>query len=749
MKNNLLTFLLLCYVIFASAQNGTVRGFVYDKESGEPVMFCNVIIENLLMGTSTDVNGFFNISKVPVGQHKLMVTYIGYDTLQQTFTLKKNQILNQKLEISSSSVQIDAVTISADRQEMKSEVKVSVTKVTPKDIEMIPSIGGEPDLAQYLQVLPGVVFTGDQGGQLYIRGGSPVQNKVLLDGMIVYNPFHSIGLFSVFDTDLLRNADIYTGGFGAQYGGRISSIMDITTIDGNKNKLSGKVSASTFGGKLMLEGPLFKKGSKSSFVFSAKNSYLDKSSQTLYSYIDTAGLPYSYTDLYGKVSITGANGSKWSVFGFNFIDKVSYKDVSNLGWNSGGLGSKFILVPSGNATIIEGNFAYSSYLIKLEEALLPPRQSGVNGFNLGLNFTTFQGENKLQYGLEVLGYQTDFDFTNATGIQIEQKENSTELSGFVNYKIKKGNFILDPGVRIYKYNSLRATFEPRIGAKALLNDRLRLKLALGRYSQNLVSTNSDQDVVNLFYGFLSAPENIPDDFKDREVINGLQTANHLIVGAEYDISNRLDFNIEGYIKDFTQLTNINKEKLTAADPDFIIEEGLAKGIDFVLKYNDPKYFLWIVYSLGHISREGENISYSPHFDRRHNINIVSTYRFGFDKSWSVDARWNLGSGFPFTQTQGFYPNIDFSDGINTDYTSETGDLGVVYAGLNEGRLPWYHRLDISLKKRHALNKYSNLEWNVGITNLYNRENIFYFNRIEYKRVNQLPFMPSAGISLSF
>ena len=283
----------------------------------------------------------------------------------------------------------------------------------------------------------------------------------------------------------------------------------------------------------------------------------------------------------------------------------------------------------------------------------------------------------------------------------------------------------------------------------MLNDRLRLKLAAGQYSQNLVSTNSDQDVVNLFYGFLSAPDNLPDEFQGKEVVNGLQTANHLIVGAEYDISNRIDFNVEGYIKDFTQLTNINKEKLTASDPDFIIEEGLAKGVDFVLKYNDPKYYLWIVYSLGHISREGEDITYSPHFDRRHNINIVSTYRFGFDKSWSVDARWNVGSGFPFTQTQGFYPNIDFSDGINTNYTSETGDLGVVYAGLNEGRLPWYHRLDISLKKRHALNKYSNLEWNVGITNLYNRENIFYFNRIEYKRVNQLPFMPSAGISLSF
>ena len=201
--------------------------------------------------------------------------------------------------------------------------------------------------------------------------------------MIVYNPFHSIGLFSVFDTDLIRNADIYTGGFGAQYGGRISSIMDITTKDGNKNRLAGKVSTNSFGSKLMMEGPFFKKGGNVSFILSAKTSYLDKSSKLLYTYIDTAGLPYSYTDLYGKISVNSSNGSKWSMFGYNYRDKVSYRDVSNLGWNSGGIGSNFILVPSGTSTIIEGTFAYSSYLIRLEEAILNPRQSGVNGFNLG------------------------------------------------------------------------------------------------------------------------------------------------------------------------------------------------------------------------------------------------------------------------------------------------------------------------------------------------------------------------------
>jgi hypothetical protein len=746
----LITFSFIIFLSISSfAQTASVRGFINDQETGEPVLFCNVIIEGKTIGASTDVNGFFNISDVPIGSQTLLVTYIGYDTLRTNITLKKNQILTTKLELKQSAVKINNVTISADKQEQKTEVKVSVTKITPKDIKLIPTIGGEPDLAQYLQVLPGVVFTGDQGGQLYIRGGSAIQNKVLLDGMIVYNPFHSIGLFSVFDTDIIRTADIYTGGFGAQYGGRISSIMDIKTRDGNKKRYGGKFSATSFGSKLLLEGPLIKKGGNASFIVSAKTSYLDKSSQLFYTYIDTAGLPYNFTDLYGKISVSGNNGSKWNVFGFNYVDNVSYKDVSSLGWKSNGVGSNFVLVPEGSSALIEGNFAYSSYLIGIDEALSAPRSSGINGFNLGLNFTYFNGENELKYGLEVLGYQTDFDFTNASGLQISQQENSTELSGFINYKIKGEKLIVEPGVRIYKYNSIAATFEPRLGAKFLASDRLRFKLAAGKYSQNLVSTNSDRDVVNLFYGFLSAPEDIPDEFLGKEITNGLQKANHLIVGLEYDFSDRVDFNLEGYVKEFSQLTNINKDKISINDPDFIVEKGLAQGVDLVLKYSDPKFYFWAVYSLGYITRTDENQTYRPHFDRRHNVNLVATYKFGFDNSWSFDARWNFGTGFPFTQTQGFYPLIDFDNGISTQYDEESGELGILYAELNQGRLPYYHRLDVALKKEYKLSKKSTFNWNVGITNAYNRENIFYFNRIEYKRVNQLPFMPSAGISLTF
>ena len=153
--------------------------------------------------------------------------------------------------------------------------------------------------------------------------------------------------------------------------------------------------------------------------------------------------------------------------------------------------------------------------------------------------------------------------------------------------------------------------------------------------------------------------------------------------------------------------------------------------------------------MGDIKRTDEIQTYRPHFDRRHNINLVSTYKFGYKNSWSIDARWNLGSGFPFTQTQGFYNLLTFNNGINSDYVNENGDLGILYGNLNQGRLPFYHRLDISIKKEHEINKNSSLNWNIGITNTYNRANIFYFNRIKYERLDQLPFMPSAGISLSF
>ena len=353
-------FLILTIVLSINAQNGTIRGFIYNEKTGESEIGATAYLKGTTMGAASDVNGFYSITKIPAGNYTLMVTSLGFDTVKIAISIKKDEIINQKIYLKEGSVMLNTFELSAEKQEARTEVKMSVSKVTPKEIKSIPSIGGEPDIAQYLQVLPGVTFTGDQGGQLYIRGGSPIQNKVLLDGMIIYNPFHSIGLFSVFDTDILKSADIYTGGFNAEYGGRISSIMDITTKDGDKNRLRGKVSASTFSSKLTLEGPVFKSkkdnGGATTFVLSAKHSYLNESSELYKPYfeslssenargIDTAGLPYNFTDIYGKVTFGANNGSKFSLFGFNFQDGVDFPGVSNLKWNSSGGGGNFVFIP--------------------------------------------------------------------------------------------------------------------------------------------------------------------------------------------------------------------------------------------------------------------------------------------------------------------------------------------------------------------------------------------------------------------
>ncbi|MFA5417877.1 MAG: TonB-dependent receptor [Bacteroidales bacterium] len=771
----LLSFLFFGCLLFTQAslqaQDATIRGFLYEEESGEPAIFANVILEGTSFGASTDVNGYFLVSKIPPGQYTLLVTYLGFDTIREQVTLAAGTLLNKKFFVKKGSVELETVTVSAERTEARTETKMSVVKISPKDIKQIPSIGGQADFAQYLQVVPGVVFTGDQGGQFYIRGGSPIQNKVMLDGMTIYNPFHSIGLFSVFETDLIRNADIYTGGYNAEYGGRISSVMDITTKDGNKKRMSGAVGASTFGARAMIEGPLKKQNSpdegSASFVLSFKNSFLAESSKVFYNYVDENGLPFNFADVYGKVTLSAANGSKVSLFGFNFADKVNnYKAISDFGWNSFGGGSSFVVIPGRAPVLIEGLVSYSKYETNVKSTTLNNRESSISGFNAAVNFTYFMGKNELKYGVGLEGYKTIYKFRNYINAQIDQTENTTQLGLYAKYKAIVGKFIIEPGLRLEWYASLaEISPEPRLAIKYNANDWFRLKFAGGIYSQNFIAASSDRDVVNLFYGFLSGPENLPSKFDGKEVTSRIQKANHLILGAEFDLSKRINLNVEGYYKYFPQLTNINRNKLytegeaPSGTPeveykDFILEKGNAYGLDMVLKYDYKKVYVWLVYSLGYVTRQyqdkyGEMVSYTPNFDRRHNVNFVFSYITGPKREWEFGARWNLGTGFPFTQVQGFYESLTFPDGINSNVGTENGELGVIYGEMYNGRLPVYHRLDLDVKRNFFFSANTRLVADISVTNVYDRKNVFYVDLVTSSIVYQLPVMPSLGLSLYF
>lgn len=745
-----------------SAQNyATIRGYIYEKSSGSPVMFANVYLQGTTYGAVSNASGLYAIAGIPAGEYTLVASSIGYDTTIIEITLKPGEILNQNILIEKSGIRLNEVNVNANKLAQKTEVLISTVKAKPKDIRRIPTIGGEADLAQYLTILPGVISTGDQGGALYIRGGSPVQNKILMDGLDIYNAFHSIGLFSVYETEAIQNLEIITGGFNAEYGGRISAVVDVETRDGNKQRFSGRIGANPFVSKIILEGPIQKladDGSSVSYLVTGKHSYLRESSRILYPYAQqeiTASdeiLPYNFTDVFGKVAVNLAGGSQFDFSAFNFTDRVYFDPVANYSWNALGIGGRFTIVPGQSKALINGNIDYADYTINLEEADGKPRTSSIGGFNLGMDFTYFLPNNgQVKYGVDINGFATTFEFFNALDLRLDQNQNTTEIGGFVLYRSVTDKLVFEPSLRLQYYASLGdPSIEPRLGLKYNLTDDVRLKFSGGFYSQNLISTRSDRDVVNLFVGFLSGPEERLTQVDGERSPHRLQKAIHAIFGVEVDLFKHWSINVEPYYKRFSQLINLNRNKLFIRDPNYMIETGDAYGIDFLIKYDTERLYLWATYSLGFVTRYDGNQTYPPHYDRRHNVNLLATYLFGKDNSWELSARWNLGSGFPFTLTQGFYEEINFLDGVSTDYLTQNGNLGILYDNnLNAGRLPYYHRLDASIKKRITFSDRVFLQLIGSVSNVYNRDNLFYFDRVRYERVNQLPILPTVGFTLTF
>jgi hypothetical protein len=229
----------------------------------------------------------------------------------------------------------------------------------------------------------------------------------------------------------------------------------------------------------------------------------------------------------------------------------------------------------------------------------------------------------------------------------------------------------------------------------------------------------------------------------------LQKSQHLVFGWEIDISKYININAETYFKNFSQLTNINRYQMFASDDEFILETGKAYGADVGVKFDYKKLYCTATYSLNWVNRNDGVIIYRTHFDRRHNINVTVSYAFGKNDGWQIDARWNFGTGFPFTKTKGFYPKIEPTDNINTDINSNNETIGIIYDEINGGQLPDYHRLDVNMKRRFKLSHTTLLEVNLGVTNAYNYYNIFYINRKTNEKIYQLPFLWSLSATINF
>jgi hypothetical protein len=754
----------------ALAQRTILKGYVYDGKSGQAVPYATISAEGTTYGVSSDMQGYYHLDGLLPGTYKVHVRCVGYRTLEEYIDLEEDRPAIRNFILEPETVNLEEVKVTTVREaQQREQVTISEINILPAEINMTPSMGGMPDLIQRIQVIPGVVSRGDVGGQIYIRGGTPVQNKMLLDETVIYNPVHSIGIFTVFDNDYIRNVDFHTGGFGAEYGGCISSVVNVSTRYGNTQKMSGKADLSTIMSKLFLEGPLMKdstlENTSLSFMLSVKNSHFIQAQDWFYPYLDQE-LPFHFLDIYSKLTLLAGKSLRVNLFAYHSQDRTGFSsDPASYSWQLTGFGGDLNLLPSRASMMIKAYFAGSFYKMTMEEHSFDPRFSHIDHLSFGFRFKRYFRNQTVNYGLEVMNLTTNYSYFSNPFNEFEQEENSTEISGYLQYHARIGRLIIDPGLRFQHYASLgESSLEPRLALKFSVLDNFRLKASGGIYTQNLISAISDRDIVNFFHGFLSAPVSLVNDGEKHISEYYLQRSYHAIAGIEVDFFGKLFFNLEGYYKYYPQLINFNKYKILDEHNhpehpkyltrDFILESGHAEGIDISILYDDQFRRFELGYSYAVTRREYDDpekgrIEYYPQYDRRHNLNLSGSIRFGRNYLWEANTRWSYGSGFPFTPSAGYYEIVGFDENANINHLTSNGSMGMIYGEYNTSRLTAYHRLDLSVKKRFPVRDKLLVETEFNIINVYNRKNVFYTDRLTNEQVYQLPVLPSLRISIEF
>ena len=754
----------------ASAQRVALKGFIYDGRTGQAVPYATVSVEGSTLGTSSDVNGYYHLEGFLPGTYDVQVRCVGYLPLSETIRIDGSRPVVWNVEIEPEAVQLHEVNVSAAREaRQREDVGISEINIIPAEITMTPTMGGIPDLIQRLQIIPGVVSRGDIGGQIYIRGGTPVQNKMLLDESVIYNPVHSIGMFTVFDNDYIQNVDFHTGGFSAEYGGCISSVVNVNTRYGNTRKFSGRADLSTIMSKLFIEGPLFKdssmESSSLSFMLSVKNAHFIQGQKWFYPYLDQE-LPFNFLDIYSKFTLLAGKSLRVNLYGYNSNDRVGYSGSPAVySWKATGFGGDIQLYPPRASMSIKAYFAGSFYTMTLEEQSYDPRFSNIDHLSFGFRFKRYLPNQTINYGLELMNLTTDYSYFSNPFNDFEQRENSTEISGYLQYHADIGRFLIDPGLRFQHYATLaKSSFEPRLLLKFSVLKNFRLKAAGGLYTQNLISAISDRDIVNFFHGFLSAPVSLVNDGEKPVSDYYLQKSQHYIAGAELDFFSKLFVNLEYYYKYYPQLINFNKYKILSEEQhpelpkyltrDFILESGFAQGLELSILYDDQFRRLELGYTYAVTKRKYDDpekgvVEYYPQYDRRHNLNLSGSIRFGRGHNWEANAHWSYGSGFPFTPSMGYCETVMLDENANINHLTSNGSMGILYGDYNAARLPDYHRLDMAVKKRFPLKGHSLLEAEFTVINVYDHENVFYTDRKTNEQVNQLPVLPSLRVSMEF
>jgi hypothetical protein len=735
-----LLFCLLVITCVASAQNrGGLKGFVSDSSNGERLSLVNLLVIGKSIGAASDANGFYFIGNVPAGRVKVRATIIGYHPMEKEVDIKSGQIVSLNFMMSPTTLQMRGVERTAERR-TRYDTEVSTLPISTSEIEIVPAVV-EADLFRTISVLPGVVATSDVSSQFYVRGGGGDQNLIVLDGMTIYNPFHALGIFSIFDADAIKEAEVLKGGFPAQWGNRLSSIINIRTREGNKNRLSGKVNVSQVSGKVELEGPTPWDGS---WMIAGRKSFMDDVLQNFVAQ-DT---PFDFYDLIARINHATTDNGRISLHMLLTQDKIqpTKSTEPEYQWsNKAGSLSWFQLLE--NRYLLETSFSYSTFKGELkprENRDIPPRLSEINDTYFNGNVTYFQ-ENGDLFGAGFMFRlpQFHYSFVNSSSVARDITTRMSETGIWVRYKYKQLEpFAFEAGLRSDLFAVLSThssdVFEPRLAASWDITPLLNLKLSYSRVHQRMLTITNEDDIVSLFETWIPLSDNMQS-----------QQADHYIIGIDGSIDGLpgFSFNIQGWYKDFSHLLDYNRDKVDASDPDFTDAKGRSYGVEVFIERKDPFLSGWVSYTYGYTERTIGSFTYNPRYDRRHNLNMIASLR-PFD-GWEFSIRWEYGSGLPFTQITGSYDRIGFGGLFNgSGYSGESGSPYTILGSKNSGRLPAYHRLDISLSKSFQFG-FTKLTIEGSVLNAYNHKNMFYFNRTTGERINMLPILPTLTLKAEF
>jgi hypothetical protein len=714
-----------------SQEYGAIKGIVKDSATGETIPYAIVQIAGTKNGTNANVNGFYYLNNISFGKVKIFVSAVGYQKKTISISMENNEIKLYNVFLPPEPKELKAVIKTAERNKEAYETNLSVQVITQDEIKMVPRMV-EQDIFRIIKIIPGVSSTGDVTSQFYVRGGKGDQNLILYDNMMIYNPFHALGLFSVFNASSIKVYEVLTGGFKPEFGGRLSSVINIFSKDGNSNQYAANLNAGMLSAQGLFEGPLL----NGSFIASFRKSYFDG----VFKKMLGQELPLNFYDLTGKITQSISSEGKVTLNYLSSHDEIknSAQNRADYLWDNNAFGLNL-------STFIDNYFANVSVSASRFSAAVDYKDDGGRKkdesivsnfyFNSKIEFRTFD-KDLASVGFSMLFPNTSIKLNNSSDLYVERNENTHEINFWLNYEFKQWEkFKIDFGIRSnieYITDDLDLALEPRLGLKYDLSPDLALKGSFSRYRQFMVTTSNEDDVIPLFESWLPVKSPfIPEQ------------CDEYVLGFDMVPIENGSFKMQGYYKYFRNLLGYNLNKTTVNDPDFSAGKEISYGLESTLKFQVEKLFLWLNYTISWAKEKRDNVVFNPRYDKRHMLNFMAVYKL----PWDIDMNlhWEVSSGSPFTPFIGYYDNIT-TENLLYNYLFDKGRLSTLMGIKNSKTLPYYHKLDLGFSKSFIFAGIK-INANFDINNLYDHKNIFYYIKETGEKMYMLPFLPSFSIGV--